>query len=96
VGLRTQLPAGVRLQASAPFRAKEQSPNCPCLRRETLGGLEAGAVNTCGLFDIHRIFDETDVSCSSELAVKCAITSGALVSKTGVPHTRIARKRELD
>jgi hypothetical protein len=47
----------------------------PCLRCETLGGFEAGAVKACGRFDLQRIFDETDVSCSSELAVKCAVAS---------------------
>jgi hypothetical protein len=60
----------VRLQASAPFRTRPEVPfvhngdvhfrKLPCLRRETLVGLEAGAVTTCGLFDLQRFLDETD------------------------------------
>ena len=67
---KPQLPAGVRLQASAPFRARPEVRfvhngdvhfrKPPCLRRETLGGLEAGAVTSCGLFDLQRSLDETD------------------------------------
>ena len=65
VGMPTGL-ASLVLQASAPFRAKPDVRfvhngdmhfrKQPCLRCETLGGLEAGAVNTCGLFDLQRIF----------------------------------------
>ena len=67
---KPQLPAGVRLQASAPFRARPEVRfvhngdvhfrKLPCLRRETLGRLEAGAVTSCGLFDLQRSLDETD------------------------------------
>ena len=62
---KPQLPAGVRLQASAPFRARPEVRfvhngdvhfrKLPCLRRETLGRLEAGAVTSCGLFDLQPI-----------------------------------------
>ena len=64
-------PAGVRLHASASFRARPEVRfvhngdvhfrKLPCLRRETLGRLEAGAVTSCGLFDLQRSLDETDV-----------------------------------
>ena len=56
----------------------------PALRN--LGGGEAGAVNACGLFALPRIFDEIDISCSSELTVKCAITSAYDVN----PFLRVA------
>jgi hypothetical protein len=67
---KPQLPAGVRLQASASFRARPEVRfvhngdvhlrKLPCLRRETLGRLEAGAVTSCGLFHLQRSLDETD------------------------------------
>ena len=64
---KPQIPAGLRLQASAPFRARPEvrfvdimatciSGKLPCLHCDTLGRLEAGAVTSCGLFDLQRIF----------------------------------------
>lgn len=67
---KPQLPAGVRLQASSPFRARLEVRfvhngdvhfrKLPCLRRENPGRLEAGAVTSCGLFDLQRFLDEAD------------------------------------
>jgi hypothetical protein len=55
----------------------------PCLRRETLGRLEAGAVTSCGLFDLQRSLDETD-----------AIVTGQACSEVR-NHVRMRREAEL-
>ena len=68
--LNSVAPGRRALADSAPFMARPEVRfvhnsdvhfgKLPCLRRETLGRLEAGAVTSCGPFDLQRSLDETD------------------------------------
>ncbi len=90
---KPQIPAGLRLQASAPFRARPEVRfvhngdvhfcKLPCLHRETFARLEAGAVTSCGLFDLQPSLDKTD-----------AIVTEQACSEVR-DHVRMRRESEL-